>query len=411
MTGDFFKTNRERLLVELPEGSLAVFFAGEKQYRSNDSIYRFTPNRNYYYLTGLSCPGGILLTGKNAGGAFEIAFIDRPAPEVEKLWGPTPTAEESVGLTGIGEVRYIDQFDKTIALLLRRQSYSYIYADASKMAFSGRLTEADLFLEQLGRSYAYLQVRDGGRLVGNLRRKKTPEEIEYLRIAARETVAGMSGLIRKIRPGAWTYELRAEFEYYMTRNGMEGSVFLPVITTGASINYLHYIPDERLREGELVLVDLGAEYRYYGADICRVYPVNGRFSPEQRLWYGTVLDAYRETVAALKPGLTLRDIETLGRKLLTERLKANKTIREDHELHKYLTHGITHFLGMDNHDPCEDCALEPGMLIALEPGLYFREAGFGIRIEDSILITENGCEVLTRNLASDIEDIERIMGY
>ncbi|MDR1978456.1 MAG: aminopeptidase P N-terminal domain-containing protein [Synergistaceae bacterium] len=413
MTKDFFKVNRRRLLEELPEGSLAVFFAGAKQYRSNDSMYRFTPDRNYYYLTGLAYPDGVLLLGKEAGGTFEIAFIDRPAPEVEKLWGPTPTAEESVELTGIEEVRYLDRLDGTLSLLLHRRDFAYIYADEGKMALGG-LTEADLFLERLRRSYAWLQVRNGRRVVGNLRRVKTPEEIDCLRIAARETVAGMAELIGKIKPGVHTYELRAEFEYYMTRNGMEGSVFLPVITTGPSIRYLHYVPDERLRDGELVLVDLGAEYRYYGADICRMYPVNGKFSPVQKIWYEAVRDVLLEMEAALRPGPTLQYIETLGRKLLADRLKANKKIEADWELSKYLPHGITHFLGLDNHDIGEDCPLAPGMLLAAEPGLYFTDFGsdlnFGVRVEDSILITENGSEVLTKDLSLDAGEIERVMG-
>jgi Xaa-Pro aminopeptidase len=409
MTNDFFKNNRERFLAELPEGSLALFFAGGKRYRSNDSMVRFTPDRNYYYLTGLAYPDGVLLLGKEGGGNFETAFIDRPAPEVEKLWGPAPTAEECVGLTGLGEVRYLDQLGKTLSLLLRRRSFTYIYVDEGKMEFDGGLTEADLFLERLRRSYAWLQVRNGRRIVGNLRRIKTPEEIECLRIAARETVAGMAGLIAKIGPGAHTYELRAEFEYYLTRNGMEGPVFLPVITSGPNIGYLHYIPDGRLREGELVLVDLGAEFRYYGADICRVYPVNGKFSVLQKFWYKAVHEVYVEILAALRPGLTLKDVEDLGGTLLTERLKTNKKIKEDGELGKFLPHSITHFLGMDNHDIGEDCPLAPGMLLAVEPGLYFKDLGFGVRIEDSILITENGREVLTEDLASSVEDVERVM--
>jgi Xaa-Pro aminopeptidase len=409
MTNDFFRNNRRRFLAEVPEGSLAVFFAGRKQYRSNDSMYRFTPDRNYYYLTGLAYPGGVLLLGKEAGKAFEIAFIDRPAPEVEKLWGPTPTAEESVELTGIEEVRYLDRLDKTLSLLLRGRNFEYVYADEGKMEFGGSLTEADLFLERLRGSYAWLQVRNGRRVVGNLRRIKTPEEIEYSRTAARVTVAGMAGLIAKIRPGAHTYELRAEFEYYLARNGMEGPVFLPVITSGPNINYLHYIPDGRLRDGELVLVDLGAEYRYYGADICRVYPVNGKFSALQKFWYKAVRDVYLEILAALRPNLTLKDVENIGGRLLAERLKTNKKIKEDRELNKYLPHGITHFLGMDNHDIGEDCPLAPGMLLAVEPGLYFKDLAFGVRIEDSVLITKNGCEVLTEGLASSAEDVERVM--
>ena len=410
MNKEFFKTNRQRFIAQLPEESLAVFFAGGKKYRSNDSMYRFTPDRNYYYLTGLGYPGGALLLGKSRDGAFEIAFIDRPAPEMEKLWGPTPAAEESADLTGIEEVRYLDQFDRTVALLLHRSSFTYVYADEGKMAFDGRLTEADLFLERLRKSYAWLQVGNARRIVGNLRRVKTPREIEYLRVAARETTAGMAELIKKIKPETYTYELRAEFEYYLTRNGMEGSIFLPVITSGANINYLHYIPDGRLQDGELVLVDLGAEYRYYGADICRVYPVNGKFSPDQKMWYQAVHEVHNEILAALKPGLTLKDVGKLGEVLLTQRLKAGKKIREDRELRKYLTHGITHFLGMDNHDIGEDCPLEPGMLLAVEPGLYFKDLGFGIRIEDSILITDRGCEVLTKDLVSDAKEIEDIMG-
>jgi Xaa-Pro aminopeptidase len=219
----------------------------------------------------------------------------------------------------------------------------------------------------------------------------------------------MERLIRRIRPGGYTYELRAEFEYYLTGRGMEGSIFPPVITSGANIDYLHYIPDSVMNDGELVLVDLGAEYKYYGADICRVYPVNGGFTPEQRMWYELLLGVYREAVASIRPGVTLREVGDLGKKLLAGRLKANKTISDDSELSKYLNHGIAHFLGMDNHDPGEDCALEAGMLMAFEPGLYFKDLGFGMRIEDSILITERGNEILTDGLASDVETIEYML--
>ncbi|MCL2852607.1 MAG: Xaa-Pro aminopeptidase [Defluviitaleaceae bacterium] len=407
MTNDV-SARRKSLLGLLPDRSLAILFAGGECHRSTDSLYRYTPNRNYYYLTGLREPRDILMMSKIDGQGQVYLFIERPEPRKIMYRGEMPTTEQMRGMAGIDAVYYTDQLDEIIGRIMLRSRPENFYADCARQAFNGATDVSGAFVNRMMQAYPHLAVRNVGAIIGNMRRVKTADEITNLRAASDATASGMAELIKKIRPGAWTYELRAEFEYYLARNNMENS-FLPVITTGKDTLALHYYKDARLEDGDIVLVDLGAEYECYGVDICRIYPVNGKFTDTQRHWYEAVLEAELELIAHLKPGFDMREIGPLGDKLLAKPLKQAGLITQDSEIRKYLDHGIYHFVGLDAHDAGDTCVLEAGMALTVEPGLYLHEFGIGIRVEDSILITETGSEVMTKGLLSSAPDIENFM--
>jgi len=399
---------RSNLFNLLPDSTLAVLFAGDECHRSADSLYRYTPNRNYYYLSGQREPRAVFMLLKTDSHNQTYLFIERPEPRKIMYRGEMPDAGQARANSGVDIVYYIDQLDEIIGRIMLRICPVNFYADCTRQTLNESMDLGSVFVHKMIKNYPHLVLKDLGTIIGNLRRIKTADEITCLRTASDATVSGMTELIKKIRPGAWTYELRAEFEYYLTRNNMENS-FLPVTTSGKDTLSLHYSKEAQLNDGDIVLVDLGAEYDCYGVDICRVYPVSGKFSDIQRHWYEVVLEAELELISHLKPGFDMKNIGPLGDKLLTGPLKQAGLITDNNEIRKYLDHGIYHFIGLDAHDAGESCVLKAGMALTVEPGLYLKEFGFGIRVEDSILITELGNEVMTKNLLSSVNDIENFM--
>ena len=406
---DFHVTNRRKLLETLPDRSVAVFFAGEKKYVSEDWLYPFSPNRNYFYLTGLRNHGGIMMLVKYDDLETDHLFVRRPEPRLELYKGKMNTPDEYAECTGFTNVKYLDEFPGELGGLLIHNSFQALYVDHKKRSLDDTMCQVACFINTTRNSFPAIEIRDVRPLVSKMRQIKTPEEQALMRMAAGHTAEGVRRTVRKIAPGVYTYELYAEFEYYLRQNGLSTCAFESVITAGKECLIIHSENYSQIKDGETVLIDVGAEYEHYASDICRVYPASGKFTPEQRFYYNAVIEAEETIIKALKPGFDITDIGPMGDDILIKRCRDGGILKKDEEIRKYLNHGIYHFLGLDSHDVGETDTLEPGMVISIEPGLYIEQLGLAVRVEDNILITEDGNENLTAKIPKTPDEIESEM--
>ena len=411
MNKSFFASNREKVAQYMEDNSIAVFFAGEAPHKSADYSYDFTVNKNFYYLTGLNHSKLILVISKKKGVASELIFVEKSDPVMEKWVGKKVGQSEASELSGVEKVQYLDSFEKSLAGMLAAASYDSIYLDLERMGWGTSLSLSQEFARTITEKYPYLRAKDIYKFVRNLRMLKTEEEVERIKKAIDITMEGIGSMMRHSRPGLDEFEVEAYFDFTLKSAGTKTG-FNSIVASGANATVLHYEDNNsRIADGSLILTDLGAQYLQYTADISRTFPANGKFTERQKVLYNIVLKAQLETINAIKPGVPFRSLNETTKQALAKGLKEINLIKEDAELSKYYYHGVSHYLGLDVHDPGDyDVELKEGMVLTVEPGLYVEEEGIGIRIEDDILVTAEGCEVLSKNIIKTVEEIEGFMG-
>lgn len=398
-----YSERRERLLALLDTNSAAVLKASQFRIRSNDVEYRFRQESNFLYLTGMSSPNAFLMIvprGVSLEGRTERIILFRP----EKKLSTPPEG----GLT-TADVKTFNEVFRTILPATRT-----LYVSSGDMSFMvDWLNGKQLFLERNARKeleaqYPSLKVKNVAVLLGALREIKSPGELSIIRKAIELTGKGLARAMTGCRPGGWEYELQGDIEYEMTRGGAEYTAFPSIIGSGENSLILHYDDNRRqMKSGELVVMDVGAEYNGYAADITRTIPVSGKFSKAQSEVYSVVLRAQKEVMKLARPGIAFAELDKRANQVITEAGYG-----------KYIRHGVYHPVGIDVHDVWGSDTLRVGMVLTDEPGIYIpadadsiapEYRGFGIRIEDDILIIPNGCEVLTKSVPREISEIEKIM--
>lgn len=412
MKTSFFIHNRERLAETLPDQSLVILFAGKAPQKSADEQYPFTINRNFYYLTGVDEQNVILVLKKTNGKLEENLFIEKADPVMEKWVGKTISDEEAKEVSGIEHVHYLDQFDSYLGGLLLRESIDNLYIDLERREWDRHTTESQLFADKIQKNYPALGIKNIYHEICELRVIKTPEEIEKIKQAIGITFEGLKNLMGHTKEGLMEYQLEANFDYVLKSSGVTDFAFKTITASGKNATVLHYEDNNSpVNDGELVLLDFGAQYQKYNADISYTFPVNGKFSDRQKLFYNIVLDTLKEVTALIEPGRKFADLNAHAKKALAAGCKKAGLIEKDEEISKYYFHGVSHFLGLDTHDvgSYKDRILEPGMVLTVEPGLYIEEESIGIRIEDDILVTETGYENLSKEIFRSVEDIESFM--
>ncbi len=411
MDKEFFMKNRKRLGEKLENDSILLLFAGAAPYKSADELYQFIPNRNFYYLTGIDNHKIVLLISKIDGKISEKLFIERPNPVMAKWVGATITEEEATESSGIDSIDYLDKLEGTISSILTRNRIEKLYLDLERQEIGTSMTEAQIFAKMINEKYPYIQIKNIYYDITELRMLKSDEEIRRIRKAIEITNDGIINMLQNIKPGMMEYEIEAYFDFTLKKNGIRNRAFDTIAASGKNATILHYVDNNsKAEDGDLILFDLGAQYKYYNGDISRTFPVNGKFNERQKQVYNIVLKAQKAVEEAARPGLPYKELNEIAKKVLAEGCKDLGLIKEDKELSKYYYHGVSHYLGLDTHDVgMYNVELKPGMVITNEPGLYIEEEGIGIRIEDDLLITENGCENLSKDIIKTIEEIEAIM--
>lgn len=412
MNKDFFIKNRKNLIKELENKSVIVLFAGRAPYKRGDELYRFTPDRNFYYITGISKENMILVIYKSDGEINETLYIERSNGYLAKWVGAKITSEQSQEISGIENIKNIDEFKEDLASLVFKFSMKKIYLDLEKREWTVDHSPAVSFAKEFISKYPYIEIKDIYFQFAKMRMIKTNEEITCIRKAIDITKNGIELMLKNSKPGMMEYEIEAYFDFVITKNGVKDKAFNTIAASGQNATILHYSENNcKTNNNELILFDLGAQYEYYSADITRTYPVNGKFTSRQKQLYNIVLGGQAIAIENMRPGIPFKQSNDRLKQYYIEELKKIGLIKYDNELEKYYYHSVSHSLGLETHDigRNNEGNLKPGMVITVEPGLYIEEEGIGIRIEDDILITECGNENLSKSIVKTIDEIEEFM--
>ena len=405
------KQHRENLYKTLPDNTLVLSYAGIPLHRNEDGYYDFEANSQFFYLTGLERERMCFLAAKFDGKTSETLFIEETDELTERWTGKMPKADEASRISGIENVRYVDAISATVGRYMSRYNVEHVYFDTFRCGDDDlpdyNLIKAREFTEK----YPSVELHDLHAACVQLREVKDADEIELSRKAIDITRQGLEYVMKTLRPGMTEYQAQANFEYTCRYLGAEKLAFNTIAGSGSNGCMMHYVTNRKtLVDGELLLLDLGAKYGNYCSDITRTYPINGKYSARQRQFYELVLKANRAVAEYAKPGITLKDLNDLCKKVLGEGLVELGMIDNVEQVGKYYMHGVSHVIGIDVHDAdFTGDTLKPGWIISDEPGLYIDEEAIGIRIEDDLLITESGCEVLSRGIIKDPDEIEAFM--
>jgi len=405
--------NRKRFAKQMENGSALVLFAGEAPVKRGDEFYPFAPQRNFYYLTSIEAPRLVLLMVKGTDGTVSEKLYRERFDELAAKWVGAPLGAEAAGkLSDIAEFSYIDQFDEEFATLLVRRGIGKVYLDLECRSFTAPPTADVAFSRRLAEYFPAVTRIDAYPIFAKLRMVKAKDEIRAIRKAIHITGDGLTAMMQKARQGMMEYELEAHFLFTLMKNGVRQAAFPSIIASGANAAVLHYGANNAcMKDGDLVLCDVGAQVNWYSADLTRTFPVSGVFTDRQKQLYSIVLEGQKKVIDTIKPGVAFASLNETLRAHYAKELKKIGLIKKKEDVSQFYYHGVSHLLGLETHDAARGAegALKPGMVLTVEPGLYIAEENIGIRIEDDVLVTDDGCEVLSEGVPKTVEEIEAQM--
>lgn len=406
-----YQNRRNKLFENLAQGSLSILFSGSPVRKSADADYPFEANRNFYYLTGIDEPEAVLVLIKTAQLEKSFLFIRDIDEMMEKWVGIYIRPQQAQEISGVDQVLFRSTFKDFLGRQLMFNAIDTLYLDGDRQRADARPLEGERFALKMKKSYPLLNYRDLSNFVFSQRLIKDDQEIAKIRHAIDITNKGLQFMLKNMKPQQFEYEYLADVRYVYNKHGAS-EMFDSIVASGPNGVILHYVSNDRkTSEGDLCLFDLGAKKEGYGADISRTYPVSGQFSERQKQLYTIVLGAMERVKAFARPGVTLAQLNQQVIDYYGKALVEIGLIQDKSEVSKYYYHSVSHFLGLDTHDVGGSMGLmlEPGHVITNEPGLYIEEEQIGIRLENDLLITENGCEDLCVDVPLSIADIESIM--
>ncbi len=391
------QVNRNEVRAKINENSVMIIFSGNKLKSSADGEYPFIVNRNFYHLTQINEPNLMLLLTNQK----DILYIEESDEMFEKWIGKKISQKKATAKSSIVDVRYLKDFD--IKML---DDFENIYLDLEKDQINDYLSPALKFKEE-----HKLNAIDAYTIIANSRSTKSDAEIKEVKKAIETTKIGLENIMTNLVANKKESVFEAHFDFVLKSENVPHA-FDTIAASGKNATTLHYVTnDEMTKDGDLILFDLGATSNLYCADISRTYPVNGKFTDRQKALYEMVLQANQIIIDAIKPGVTMGELNDLVINFYETRLLQLNVIKNKEEVKDYYFHGVSHSLGLDTHDVGLDRStpLVKGNLITVEPGIYIREEGIGIRIEDNILVTENGNINLSADIIKTVADIEEFM--
>jgi Xaa-Pro aminopeptidase len=434
-TADERRARRRRLLDQMADGGIALIATASTKARNGDADYRFRPDSDFHYLTGFSEPNALLVLAKGRKEGEQVLFL-QPRQRDQEIWtGRRLGVERAPAALGVDEAHSIEELDALLPALLRGREPLYF-----RTGMRPELDQKVLALVSTLRT----KVREGNpgpaaivdpsAILHEMRLRKEPGELETMRRAAAITSAAHVAAMKATKPGLFEYEIEAIVEHAFRRRGADGPAYGTIVASGANATVLHYVQnDRRMEKGDLLLLDAGSELACYASDVTRTWPVGGRFSPAQARVYELVLEAQRRAIAEVAPGKAFDAAHQVAVRTLVAGLIELKLLQggvdeniEKKHFRRFYMHRTGHWLGLDVHDAgayfttgTEHRALEPGMVTTVEPGLYFAEddeaipaeyRGIGVRIEDDVLVTRDGAEVLTSACPKTIPELESLVG-
>jgi len=407
----FHFDNRQRVAAHMLEGEAMLFFSGESLRKSADEDFPFFTNRNFLYLTGVKQEKSALLLQKKGGIISECLFVTRPDREREVWTGRRFTEPEIHEMSGVEGIEDINNLGRTLDRFLSAQPATTLWLCFDALAPEHSYDLEREFAKQIQNRHPHIAIKNSYPLLARMRKIKAPEEIDAIRKAMQITEAGIRRMMRLAKPGMMEYELEAEFNSELAAHGQRRTAFPSIIAGGERIFYLHYAnPMAAIDDGELILSDVGAAYDEYCTDISRVFPANGHFSERQAQIYEVAYAANRAVMQQVRPGVLFPEMNRTCREVSFEGLKALGLLDDIADIGRYVWHGVTHHVGLDTHDVGGyDEPMAENMVFVVDVGIYVREWGIGLRIEDNVLVTAEGCENLSAAIPATIVEIESFM--
>lgn len=422
LPASFFAANRKKLAAQLPEKSVAILNANDIMPTNADGTMGFWQNSDLYYLCGVDQEETILLLCPSAREEEdrEILFL-RETSELISIWeGDKLTKEQARAVTGIQKVHWLGEFDRVLSNVLFESDTVYLNLNEHRRAATDVESRDRRFIARLQHEFPLHRFARLAPLLHQMRMIKSGEEMGAIRTATDITAAGFERLLKFIKPGVQEFEVEAELAHEYLRRRSRGFAYTPIIASGKNACVLHYIENNaECKDGELLLMDVAAEYANYFSDMTRTVPVNGRFTPRQRDVYNAVLRVLRRCSEMLRPGVIHKEYQDEVNKIVESELIGLGLLNKDEVekqdpdaplYKKYFMHGVSHHIGLDVHDVADpNLPLAEGMILTVEPGIYIREEGFAVRLENLIYIGKSGNEDLMANVPLEADDIEAAM--
>lgn len=419
---DLFIQNRKRFMRQMQSDSIAIFHSNDMMPRSGDSFYPFRQNSGLFYLSGLDQAETVVALFPDCikDGFQEVAFIKR-VDETAALWsGDTYTREQARAISGIEKVFWLDEMDAILHELILLSKRVYLNLNEHDRFHSEIQTRDMRFARQLMERYPLHKYHRAQPILKKLLMVKSPLEGAIIQHAINITGKAFHRVLEFVRPGVKEYEVEAEITHEFIRNGASGHAYEPIVASGKNACVLHYCQNSAICQDEsLLLLDFGAEYANYAADLSRTIPVNGQFTARQREVYDAVLRVLKQARQMLVPGATLEEYhkevgkimesELLGLKLLDKTDIKNQDEKRP-AYKRFFMHGTSHHLGLDVHDSAHRYdPIQAGMVFTCEPGIYIPQENIGIRLENDILVTDEGPVDLMADILIEAEEIEEAM--
>ena len=415
-TKEEITARREKIFDKMEDFSILVLFSGVAKKSSADAVYNFVVNRNFYYLTQIEQEDSVLIMVKTPTLKESFLFVSPYDENKEKWTGKLLTVNEAKTASYIDNVLINSTFDPKLDILINEikamnDDNCNIYLDLEEELKIAPKTTTKEFKDSLQNRYDNLIIFNIYKNIIELRMVKSYEEIVRIEEAILRTKTGIDVIMRNIEPNMFEYELLADFEHHLRRKYNTKVSFDTIAASGKNAAILHYpTPNDVLHDGDLMLFDLGAQCLNYCADISRTLPINGNFTDLQLKLYNEVLKANELVINSVYPGITLRELQNIAVRSLTKSLLDLGLISKEEDYIKYYFHNVSHHLGLDTHDPSlREKPLEAGNVITVEPGLYLKELGIGIRIEDDILVTKNGSMNLSISIPKKAAELQRLL--
>lgn len=422
ISNELFTLNRRRLARKMTSDSIAVFQSNDLMPRTGDTHFPFRQNNGLFYLSGLDQPETVVVLFPDCvkEGFHELAFIRRTNEKLARYEGEQLSQEDARRISGIQKVYWLDQMEPILHELILLAKRVYVNLPEHDRFQSPVQSRDQRFVADLQKQYPAHKYHRAGPILKQLRMIKSSWEVEQIQQAVNITGEAFKAILKMVEPGVQEYELEAEMTAVFLRNRANGHAYEPIIASGANSCVLHYVQNNRpCRKDDLLLMDFGAEYANYAADLTRTIPVNGRFSERQHKVYDAVLRVQRAAIQMLLPGTNMEEYhQEVGRLMEAELLQLGlldktdvKNQNPDHPAYKrYFMHGTSHHLGLDVHDlSYRYRPIQAGMVFTCEPGIYIPEEKIGIRLENNILVTDDGPRDLTQRIPIEAEEIENWM--
>jgi len=417
-----FINNRKRFVKQLLPNSIAIFVSNDEWPANGDAIHRFKQNSDLYWLSGIEQEDSmVILYPDNTDKKYrEVLVLVRPNELKEKWNGKRLREEEARKISGIETILWLDSLDALLQVWVHLADHIYLDTNENDRKAVAVRTREYRFVDEMKAQYPLHQFHRAAKILKELRGVKTKEEVDVIQQAIDITENTFRRLLKFIKPGVFEYEIEAEIFHSFLSQRATGEAYGSIIASGDRARTLHYVSNnQECKDGELILMDFGAEYGGYNADLTRTVPVNGKFSKRQKEVYNACLHLHNYAKGLLKPGITIADYsEMVGEEATQQFIKIGLLTKSDvknedsenRAYRKYLYHGISHHLGVDVHDlGTRTAPITAGMVFTVEPGIYIEEEQMGVRIENNIWITKNGNIDLMKNIPMTVTEIESLM--